>query len=328
NINQKLKLIRFSVISPVISPVGPFSFCPGGGVQLTSSEKGLHQWYRNDTLIAGAIDTVLTATKAGSYKVWVSNSKGCGISTIVAVTTTNISTPPLSINIIPNGPLAICNGTITILSSKLSDLAQWYKNDIPIPGAINSTYVVSDSGSYKVFSSNANQCGFSPPVLVNVNKPSKPRINWTSNYYLSTTPGYTHYEWLLNGVAISGIDSSSYKPLITGVYKVTITDNNGCKNTSDSYNHISLPTTELTIGDIKLHYYPNPAQFVLNIDVLNAGNKKLDAIFYDVNGRLVQKILLSQGSNQLLLDKIPFGLYQLVIRSSLEKTAIKISVIR
>lgn len=225
------------------------------------------------------------------------------------------------------GPVTFCQGGNVKLSSNLSGTIQWYKSGVLISGATDTTYTATSSGSYAVMVNNSNGCGVSLPVNVTVNNnPPKPPITWTTTYIFNTTAGYPQYQWLLNGVVIAGNNASVYKPLQSGIYKVTVTDINGCSNTSDSFNLVALAVSDIIVGNTKLRYYPNPAQTFLNIDVSNPYYSRIIAELYDASGRLIQKKTLNQTNNQLPVDHLPMGLYKLVIHNGREKIAVKVMI--
>ena len=133
---------------------------------------------------------------------------------------------------------------------------------------------------------------------------------------------------MLNGNRIAGNDSNIYKPVQTGSYKVSVTDNNGCRNISDSFNLVVLAVADITVGNARLRYYPNPASTVLNIDVTNPVYNKLEAELYDISGKLLMRQLLNQRSNQLQVHQLPAGIYQLLIYNDHERTMVKVVVVK
>lgn len=391
-------------LSPIINASGPLSFCIGNSVRLSVNDTGTIQWYKNDLPISGAIDTILIANTSGSYKATVSNTNGCGSSSpvLVAVTTpflpiitangptnlcignsvvltsnsyggnqwfrdgvaisgainnsltvatTGIYTLEITVNgceavsnpititintIIPaapvinaGGPTMFCNGSSVVLTSAANSNNQWYKNGVIINGGTSANLDVTTTGKYtaKVIESGC-ESAVSNEILVTVNNnPAKPPITWNTPEF-STTAGYAHYQWSLNNVAIAGVDNNVYKPLQTGLYNVLVTDNNDCKNTSDNFNLVLLAVSDITIGDSKLRYYPNPAQTVLHIDISNSILNKLKAELYDQLGRLVHTQLLNQSHNEMALQKLSAGIYQLVIHDMTKRVSVKLIVTR
>lgn len=77
-----------AISSPMIVSVTPFPNTPvisQNGNTLTSSSTANNQWYRNDSIISGAISQSYTATISGSYSVVVTNTCGSAASAPVNV---------------------------------------------------------------------------------------------------------------------------------------------------------------------------------------------------------------------------------------------------
>jgi hypothetical protein len=66
----------------------------------------------------------------------------------------------------------------------------------------------------------------------------------------------------------------------------------------------------------------------LNVDVTNVRSNKLHAELYDVTGRFIKKQWLNQNNNQLPVQGLSTGLYQLVIYNGREKTVMKVMIIK
>ena len=74
-----------SAASASITPANPDPVCVGTSQTLTASEGASFQWYRNDTLIAGATLRSYTTTDAGRYTVIITNGT-CSIKSTNTVT--------------------------------------------------------------------------------------------------------------------------------------------------------------------------------------------------------------------------------------------------
>ncbi|HEU5165977.1 MAG TPA: T9SS type A sorting domain-containing protein [Chitinophagaceae bacterium] len=306
---------------PTINWNGSLTFCDGGSVTISTSSPDNLQWFRNNNPISGATSSTYNATISGTYLVKATNTAGCSISSSPVIVNVKSNTPP---TLSWNGPLLFCDGGNVILSTTNPDNHQWYQNSNLITGATGATYSVTTSGSY----TESNGCAVSAPVIVTVNNsPPKPPIIWNTPQF-STTAGHAHYEWALNGALITGIDSNIYKPVTTGSYKVSVININGCRSTSDNFNLVVLAVADITVGDTKLRYYPNPARTVLNIDITNPFYSKLEAALYDITGKLLLKQSLNQNRNQLPVRQLPSGIYQLLIHNDHERIMLKVVVIK
>ena len=139
-----------------VTPAGPTAFCNGGSVLLNANTgAGLsYQWKKNGTNIPGAIAASYTATAAGNYKVVVSGP--CGSATSPKITVTINPLPPATITL--GGPTTFCSGSSVILNAPTAAnySYQWKKNGVNISGAVNSNYMATASGTYKVTVTNTN----------------------------------------------------------------------------------------------------------------------------------------------------------------------------
>lgn len=127
--------------SPTLYYSGPPTICNGQSVTLTSSYTTGNQWYRNDTLIAGATESALLVTKTGSYKV-MTTLNGCSSapSNIITLTlSTAVITPPTLSWDIP---------TLTALGNFSS--YKWYVNGSLVTTTTTNTYTPFVAGTYKV----------------------------------------------------------------------------------------------------------------------------------------------------------------------------------
>ncbi len=89
---------------PVAAVAGGTSLCPGGSVQLTASGGTGYLWP------TGTTGTTFTAVAGGTYTVTVTNNCGTDVASI-AVTEL---LPPIT-DIVPNGPVEICEGNSVLL---------------------------------------------------------------------------------------------------------------------------------------------------------------------------------------------------------------------
>ena len=392
------------LITPVIIAGGPLNFCQNGNVKLSSSETGTIQWYKNNVALTGATQTDYTAASGGSYTVLVSNSKGCGMSFPVVVTTTEPFTPSVTpqgpvyfcvgdsviltsnsysgnqwfkdgtiisgstsptltarstgsytakvtlngcesvasnaiavmANIIPSAPsitaggaIIFCSGANVVLTSSALNGNEWYKNGVQVTGSTANTLNVTTSGSYtaKVIVPGCASATSNAIIVTVNNNPPKPPNDWNGTKF-STTSGYAHYQWYRNDTAITGATADNYTPGSGqfGDYKVVVTDNNNCTNTSDQRPYRITAVSNITVGDATLRYYPNPVQATLHIDVPQMSNKKMVAVLYDLGGRKLIQQSLKRGENLIPVQKLLSGVYELQIQYGIERIALKVVV--
>jgi hypothetical protein len=231
--------------TPLISPNGPLSICPGGAVVLSTTTATFYQWRLNGTDIMGATGQTYTATAAGVYTVKVVSASGCNA--ISAPVSVSVAASP-SATITANGPTAICAGSTVVLNANLGSSYQWLLNGNPIANAQASAYTANAPGTYAVIVSNAAGCSATsntiqvstapnPITAITANGPTT--ICAGSNLQLSTTANGT-YQWLLNGTAIGGATNNTYTATQAGNYALLVQYSSGCQGTSNTIN--------LTIG--------------------------------------------------------------------------------
>jgi membrane carboxypeptidase/penicillin-binding protein PbpC len=217
----------------------------GGQVNLrvTAGKNGSlnYQWYKGDTAIIGATDSVynftMSSDKVGNYKVKISNALGQVTSNVVAVDLMTApiitSQPSLSGNKAANHAVAL------IVNASGYNLSyQWYKGNIAITGATYPSYNTTagdGSGAYKVIVS--NEAGSVESSVVNVavtlTKPTittQPSISGTPKtgervtLSVVATGGDLTYRWYKDEVFIQGAELDSYSFILDsntiGTYQV------------------------------------------------------------------------------------------------------------
>lgn len=141
----------------------------------------------------------------------------------------------------------LCAGSNIILTANTGTgyLYQWYKNDVLISGATNSTYSATTAGNYHVRVSNAQGCPrysakvavyqINPPVSTIISPATNTAICPGSSITLTANSGANlTYQWFKNGNAINTATSISYTTADTGSYSVRVTNYYGCTNLSST----------------------------------------------------------------------------------------------
>jgi len=312
--------------TPSITPGGSVALCTGDSIMLLSNSYGENQWYRDGVAITGSNNQALVVRTNGNYTIKVTVN-GCVSAPSNEIKVTVSNTIPTAPAITAGGDTIFCNGSSVVLTSNQTTGNQWYKNGTTINGSTSASLNVTTSGAYtcRVADSGCKSSLSNTIVVLVQPTPPQPSIVW-DGIKMSTNFGYAHYQWIFNGSAIAGNDSNSHKPTQTGQFKVIGTDAAGCSNTSAPFDLVVLGVADITIGDAKLRWYPNPANSVLNVDVNNVRSNKLHVELYDVTGRFIKKQKLNQNNNQLSVQGLTTGLYQLFIYNGREKTVVKLMV--
>jgi hypothetical protein len=240
-----------------IVPAGSTTICSSGNVVLNANTgSGLtYQWKNNGNIISGATGSAYTASSAGNYTVYVTNSCGTAISSQVTVT---VNPAPVA-SITPSGPTTFCSGGSVVLNANTGTglTYQWKKNGTNISGVNSSSYVANASANYKVVITSSCGTATSANTTVTVNAlPSVavtaggPTTFCSGGSVLLNAPvnaGYS-YQWKKNGTNISGAIASSYSAAAAGTYKVTVTNSlTGCSKTSPTGIVVTVPAVTATI---------------------------------------------------------------------------------
>ncbi|MBV9986876.1 MAG: M36 family metallopeptidase [Chitinophagaceae bacterium] len=223
-------------VPAITTASGANSICSGDSLKLNSSVTSGNQWYRNDTLLAGAVNSFYITKIPGIYKDSVTNSSGCR-SGSAAVTVTVSALPPTPV-ISASGATAVCPGKTLVLTSSAATGNQWYRDGAAITGATATTYTASAAGIYTLIAANAAGCfsAVSTGILLTAaTPPATPTITAAgatsfcngSSVVLnaSTAAGY---QWYKDATLINGAQGASYTAAAAGNYTVQVSGANGC----------------------------------------------------------------------------------------------------
>ena len=313
--------------TPTITAGGATTFCDGGNVILTSSAASGNQWKLNGTDITGATGAAYTATASGNYSVIVT-SNGC-TSTVSAVTAVTVNPIPATPAITAGGATTLCTGGNVVLTSNSSTGNQWYNGATAINGATNSTYTATTAGNYSVkVTQGSCTSASSNMITVVINAaPATPAVNWNSSQ-LSTASGFAGYQWFLNNNSIAGATAASHTPASSGLYKVRITDANGCTATSAEFNLVATGINDITINGVKYSISPNPAKADLFIKTGGNNPYKVQLRMINANGAEVLSRENITGTTTISVRHLPAGIYYIMLSSKKEKGVFKLMINR
>ncbi len=214
------------------------SICAGASTTLSipGDANSSVQWYYNDAIMAGQTGNSISASQAGDYKVYVSNTAlSCADTTLETAITVN----PLPL-VGAGADQSICAGTSVTLSG-LGAQAYTWNNGV----TDNTAFVPASTQTYTVTGTDVNGCQNTDQVVVTV-KPL-PAVSAGADQTVcagsSTTlsgSGAVSFTWN-NGAA----DDVAFVPVTSQTYTVTGTGVNGCTNTDQMTLTVApLPTVD------------------------------------------------------------------------------------
>jgi uncharacterized protein YpmS len=236
-----------------------------GTIDLTNRNNSAYtyQWFKNTSIVAGATatsHTINSATENGSYTVSVTLPDFAP----VVSNATDIKLSPENTTISSSG--ALCEGSSVTLSSSVANSAytyQWFKNDLPIPGATTYNHTADSEGNYYLIISQSGCTRQSNAISLTIGQISiastSPATDIllpgeTKTFTVTTDAVAPQFAWFRNNDPIPGANQSSYTATQNGTYKVVVTQTQGCNATAEKVFVLEYPTGfEVTIAPTSSH---------------------------------------------------------------------------
>jgi hypothetical protein len=249
-------------LTGVGASASPTTVCPGSPVTLTGTATGAGSYLWEGP--AGGLSTTTTATAsptaATEYTFTATSASGTGCSTTAKVTV-GINPAP-SAGTSTSGATAICVGSTVDLFASMpvaGETYQWYESGTVLSGSTNSLYTASASGTYSLQVTNGYGCNtmssgipvlvLSTPTLTPSGTVNVCSVSGGSVLLTVNTGGVTSgldYQWMKDGVAISGATNSTYTATASGNYISQVSLTGG------SCVSLSVAT------NVNIASYPNP----------------------------------------------------------------------
>jgi hypothetical protein len=268
NINTGCNNLSGNVNVTIVSPpdttythTNPTEICGTGNINLSVAFQSgvMYQWFRNDTLIPGAMANNYVATQNGIY--YVSLTKSVCIKTSTPI---EVSFLPLPIANFPSGnSSAVCEGdSAFIIGNPIGGAVYaWFFNNNPIAGANQSFIIASAFGIYRynIIDTNGCEAGSGDYILDQLSNP----VLELSAETLSACVGDSlllraiadrevSYTWQRDFLPINDLDQDTIFASQSGSYRFIAIDNQGCTAISNS---LQITIFELPVVEI------NPDQF-------------------------------------------------------------------
>ncbi|MCB9196319.1 MAG: choice-of-anchor I family protein [Flavobacteriales bacterium] len=276
---------------------GLTSFCDNDSLELTSTtnQAVTYQWLMNGSEIGGAISDSYFADMSGDYQLMIENPAEACLALTDTIKLNTLVSPAVIATL---SQTTVCSGDSAMLIASGNALTYSWES-----GLIDGEYVDPSQDEYYTLTGTAsNGCINIDSVMLTVNTLPTPLVSVSNGVLMTQT--YVSYEWSFDGNAISGSNSNSYQPTQDGDYIVTVTDANGCENSSSVYS-VNFTTVEDHHG-VEFAMMPNPSNDFVNI-VTNSKEEVTMRIFA-LNGSLVITKVFS-GNHQLDLSNLAEGVY-------------------
>jgi gliding motility-associated-like protein len=336
--NQEINLNTAAGISSAV-------YCIGSNFELFIYDSGTsssplfypdlqYKWYKvnspNDILVGSGPS--LLVNQPGQYYV-VTDYGECTASSFSRsrnVTVTGIASSSYSISSTSGN--TICEGNLETLSLNIPDPTgftfQWYRDDVSIPGATNTTYQTSIAGTYKAIVNNGSCESVTAPFVLTANtfntsiSPSPPYTltpGQTLPIVVTTNANAPTFQWFLAGVLLAET-SNTLVISETGDYSVIVNQTSGCilsqeynlaiqkPGIDDIPNLISpngdgindtwqLPNRILNLTNLKIEIINSRGKKVLSVDSYTNNWPESEDVF--INSNAVFYYIISQDNNVL-----------------------------
>ena len=274
-----------------------------------------------------ALDSIFNPSTAGQNVLTYTFTDGNGCSNSDTSLAVVDSLPKVDLGNV-NG---LCQGGNLILSAPTGFASYLWSNN-----STATQILISSLGTYGVTVTDANGCEGSDQVTLNQTF-NLPNVSITpddtticaGDFVELKAGNWSSYEW----------SNSSTQPTIKvstdGIYRVTVTNNNGCENTASTT--VSLTTDPALCGSIgvveitnnrMVSVYPNPAERIVNLDLVNyKGTIHLQLV--DLKGGVYINKTLDISGNQTLelsLDDIASGVYFIKVGDAIGIENIKLVI--
>jgi len=246
---QIQNLYNVAGVPPFVLTQPPASVATNAGVNLAipvvakGSSPLAYQWYKTNGTAAAAGQTTaslsfnpLATNNAGSYYVVVTNSFGAVTSSTVALT---VFGPPIVQQQSLTGVRVFAGTTPTlrVTATGPSLTYQWSRNNLPISGATNSSYLVTNTASVGVSTYNCaitNFVGSNSLSAITVTVLSDPTAPYPVQVLADHPIAYFRLDESDNGTGNNGVTAYDYAGGLNGSYSNTFLGQPGYMPATDS----------------------------------------------------------------------------------------------
>ncbi len=294
---------------PVVNLGPDVRLCYGDSLQLDAGNQGAIYLWKKDGAFFASTKTIYVKDSA-RYTIMVLDSALCeGFDTMNLYVNPKVVVGPVADRV-------ICSGDNIWLRGSGADIYEW-RNDqntqvwtgdsIQIAPNVSSQYFIKGIKTVKgktCYGFDTVQIDVHPLPILSVTPPAAKIASGQS--VSLTASGASAYSW----TPATGLNTTSgahviASPLVTTTYTVTGTDSNNCENTKEVTVSIAAAGVTSAISHNQVFIQPNPTEDKITIMMPEPGIMELT----DINGNVVERFTLNEGSNILYLGNLPKAVY-------------------
>ncbi len=270
----------------------------------------------------GETTSTINNLPEGQYSVTVTNGDGC---TATATVTVSTITCELEIELVVLDSIN-CFGSTGLLALNFitEGSAPYTYNFSWTPGIIGSQYEVL-AGTYSVTVVDARGCSSMDTVEITqpaqleydvVNFTPQISVEGSGTIHINISGGTGVYviQWTKDGIDL-GQNTSEITALNSGIYLAEITDANGCKIISDTFEILLETSIRGSQNHFPFTLYPNPVSSELLIS--GDWSKAKSISVSDISGRIISSLKLDNANavQKLQVSQLPSGFYTISIHT-------------
>lgn len=180
----------------------------------------------------------------------------------------------------------------------------------------------TDTTTYIVTVADSNGCSDSDTIVVNTLEIPAPVITPVGSQ-LQTQPGFTTYQWYINGNIIFGANGNIYAPVQNGTYTVVVTNAANCSGTSAPYLFVGMDEPDGFVFTVQ----PNPVSEFMLLSAENAAGRDFSIEIKNLLGETVytSAIVSAHPSFSKTIDVRSFskGVYFVHLKAQSGKGVVK-----
>ena len=297
-----------------VTPAGPVEVCNHATLYVDGSDGYLIKWLKDGEQTFGS-SASYTATESANYNA------------VLYTSTCEDTSNTVSVIIHPTPLMPVISQYADTLFSNYSTGNQWYYNGFEIPGAIDSFYLIPQSGYYAVRETDAYGChsGVNNTTFYwicsdAINQNPIPEIIQSGDTLISNSS--VGNQWYFNGLPIPGAVGQFLLPTQDGNYQVQVTYANGCIAISNVFNYpVSLVSDIQRYPDINI--YLDNSQLFIQLDPALLGS---ELFLYDVLGNIKEQINNAQLVTTCNVNGFDAGVYFLLVKKDGEEWVKKVFI--